>query len=108
MSDRLTGPPPVGPAGGPTLTRLIGAALAGVLLGLACLIILVVGSILFAYLTGSSAELPGVFSGWFTEENGMPALSFDPHWPGMLAVVAVIATLTVAGAWLRLRRRGAA
>jgi hypothetical protein len=85
------------------LTRLVIAALSGMVLGGAVLIIVLVGSVAFAWATGTEASLPGIFEAWVTEENGMPAVNFVPNPWGMLAVVLGIAAGLV---WVSLRRRG--
>ena len=68
------------------------------MLGVAALFLLVVAAVGFAYATETSAIIPGVFRGWFTRENDMPALNFEPNGPGMLTFVLAIAIVYVDGA----------
>lgn len=75
------------------IARFSGRLLAGLALGIAVLFLAVVGAVAFAYTTGTDVLIPGVFEGWFTEENGLPALNFRPNGIGMLVAVLAIAVL---------------
>jgi hypothetical protein len=70
--------------------RIVLSAIGGAVIGGAILVIVLIGSVAFAWATGTRAYLPGVFDAWITEENGMPAVNFVPNPWGMLAVVVVI------------------
>lgn len=85
------------------MTRIVLSAIGGILIGCAVLVIVLIGSVAFAWATGTRAYLPGVFDAWITEENGMPAVNFVPNALGMLAVVVVIAAGFV-GAAIRKHR----
>lgn len=88
-----------------TTTKIVGMALAGLLLGTSCVVLAVIACVGAAYLTYGVVELPGIFKGWITEENGFPALNFIPNGIGMLtAIVAIGAAFTVVGV-LRARRQ---
>ncbi|MDK1361029.1 hypothetical protein QNO00_12215 [Arthrobacter sp. zg-Y1219] len=53
-----------------------------------------------AVVAGSTAVLPGTFTATAGKENGALALSFEPHFTGMLVVAGVWAGLMVAvAAW---------
>ncbi len=71
--------------------------IAGLVLGVAALFLLVVAAVGFSYATETAAIIPGVFRGWFTRENDMPALNFEPNGPGMLIFVLAIAIAYVVG-----------
>lgn len=84
------------------IARFAGRLFAGLALGVAVVFLAVVGAVAFAYATGVDVIIPGVFEGWFTQENGLPALNFRPNGIGIIVAVVVIAVLF---ALLRLRRR---
>jgi len=75
------------------IARFAGRLLAGLALGVAVVFLAVVGAVAFAYTTGADVLIPGVFEGWFTEENGLPALNFRPNAIGIGTAVLVIAVL---------------
>jgi hypothetical protein len=41
---------------------------------------------------GDSVWIPGLYRAWFSVDNGMTALHFDPNGPGMLTVILAVAT----------------
>jgi hypothetical protein len=84
------------------IARFAGRLLAGLGIGIAVVFLAVVGAVAFAYATGTDVLIPGVFEGWFTQENGLPALNFRPNGIGIVVVVVVIAGLF---AVLGLRRK---
>lgn len=64
--------------------KLMTAMIEGILAGISLLFIGSVAAVGFAYTMEKSVHLPGLFKAWFTTENGMPALNFDPNFLGML------------------------
>ncbi|WP_415854501.1 hypothetical protein [Sinomonas sp. G460-2] len=83
--------------------RIVLSALGGIFVGVAVLVIVLIASVGFAWATGTRAFLPGIFEAWFTEENGLPAVDFEPNPWGMLVVVLLVSASTAVGA---LRKRG--
>lgn len=84
------------------MTRIVLSALGGMMIGLAVLVIMLIGSVAFAWATGDRVYLPGIFDAWMTEENGMPAVNFTPSPWGMLAFVLIISFCFV---WASSRNR---
>ena len=84
------------------IARMVISSLGGLILGCAVLVIALVGSVAFAWATGTRAYLPGIFEAWITEENGMPAVNFVPSLWGMLAVILLVSACFV---WVSMRKR---
>lgn len=85
-----------------TVAKMITALLGGLVTGICLLFIVLVAAVGFAYVTTQSVHLPGIINAWFTTENGMPALNFEPNFVGMLVAVLVVAAVIVVVAWMRL------
>lgn len=63
----------------------------------------VVAAVGFAYVTATAVHFPGIIQAWFTTENGMPALNFEPNFAGMLVWVGVVAAAYCVLIWRRSR-----
>jgi hypothetical protein len=85
-----------------TTSKMITALVGGFVTGVCLLFIALVAAVGFAYVTTQSVHLPGIIHAWFTTENGMPALNFEPNFIGMLVAVLLVATITVLVTWMRL------
>lgn len=81
-----------------TAAAILGAAVSGLLSGLALAVILCLVTAAAAVVAGSTTVLPGIFTATAGEESGALALSFEPHFTGMLVVAGVWAGLMVAAA----------
>lgn len=68
---------------------MIGAALAGIAVGLALSFILCVATSVIAISTGSRATLPGLFTAAAGTENEALALEFQPNFAGIAVLIAV-------------------
>jgi ABC-type antimicrobial peptide transport system permease subunit len=68
---------------------MIGAALAGIAVGLALSFILCVATSVIAVWTGSRATLPGLFTAAAGTENEAMALEFQPNFVGIAVLIAV-------------------
>ncbi|MUN64765.1 hypothetical protein GMA12_16730 [Kocuria sediminis] len=77
-------------------SAVMGAALTGVVGGVAVAFLLCVATAAVALANGSSASLPGLFSAWAGTENGAFAVEFQPNAIGLLVVVGVCALLSAA------------
>lgn len=84
-------------------SNLMIAAISGILTGASLLFLAIVAATGFAYLTSSSIYLPGIIQAWFTTENDMPALNFNPNFTGMLGWIGVVAVMFCLTAWRRTR-----
>lgn len=70
-------------------SRIVGAALDGVVGGLALAFILCVATSVIAISTDSPATLPGLFTATAGTENGALALEFKPNFAGIVVVIAL-------------------
>jgi len=73
------------------LHRHMVMTLSGVVFGAAALFLGLVAAAGIAFVTHGQTLIPGVFKAWFTSENELPALNFEPNVIGMMTVVAVLA-----------------
>ena len=80
------------------LAKIILNSVTGIILGAATLFIAVVTVVGFAFATHTTAFIPGVFHAWFTSENDLPALSFEPNGIGMLLFILIVAIIYVVSA----------
>ncbi|GAA2564119.1 hypothetical protein GCM10009861_25150 [Neomicrococcus aestuarii] len=60
------------------------AAVSGVFTGASLVFLVIVGALGFTYATPKAVHLPGLIQAWFTTENAMPAVNFQPNFAGML------------------------
>ena len=79
-------------------------AITGIFAGAAILFIGLIACAGYAWMSKNEVALPGVFRAWFTSENDLPALNFEPNGVGMLVVVLVITVLCVLSALRRSRK----
>ena len=79
-------------------------AITGVFTGAAILFIALIACVGYAWMSKTEVAIPGVFRAWFTSENSVPALNFEPNGVGMLVVVLVITVLCVLSALRRSRK----
>jgi hypothetical protein len=82
-----------------TMLKIFVNSIAGFALGAAVLFLGLVAAVGFAFATEGRVFLPGVLTAWFTTENDLPALNFEPNLFGMLAVILVITALYVFAAF---------
>lgn len=75
--------------------KVVSSAIAGLLLGVAVMSLIIVAAVGFAFVTSTELLIPGVFRTWFTTENDMPALNFQPNFVGILVAIAVVAVVHV-------------
>ncbi|MGG7464948.1 MULTISPECIES: hypothetical protein [unclassified Plantibacter] len=80
-------------------------AIVGFLAGASILFIALVACVGYAWMTKTEVIIPGVFKAFFTTENDLPALNFEPNGIGMLVIVLVIAALSVIGSLRGPRKR---
>ena len=73
------------------LRRIPALFVQGLFLGLAVVFLLIVALCAYAYGTDRAVSIAGFFRVFFEEENGMPAMSFEPNVVGMGIVVLVLA-----------------
>lgn len=78
------------------LTVIVTKIMSGLFLGVATLIIMIAAVLGYAYSAKQAVSIPGIFNGWFSVENEMPALNFDPNGVGMVMFVIVIAMVYAA------------
>jgi hypothetical protein len=83
--------------------RIFLGAIGGVAVGVSLLFLGIVAAVAYAWMTTTEVHVPGIIKAWFTEENGAPALNFEPNGTGMLVVIAICAVIPVLAA-LRSRR----
>ncbi|UKA57588.1 hypothetical protein [Arthrobacter sp. FW306-2-2C-D06B] len=76
-------------------SKIVGAALDGVAVGLALAFILFVATCVIAISTGSPATLPGLFAATAGSENGALALEFQPNFAGIAVVIALSVLVSV-------------
>lgn len=76
-------------------SKIIGAALGGVAVGLALAFILCVATSVIAISTGSPATLPGLFTATAGTENEALALEFQPNFAGIVVVITLSALVSV-------------
>ncbi|MCA4134122.1 hypothetical protein [Arthrobacter sp. M4] len=74
-------------------TKVFGAIFGGVLAGAALAFIMSVATIVTAIVTGSTADLPGIFSATPGSENDALAVEFQPNSTGLLLIVAATAAI---------------
>lgn len=70
-------------------SKIAGAAMGGIALGLALSFILCVATSVIAISTDSRATLPGLFTATAGTENGALALEFQPNFAGIIVVTAL-------------------
>ena len=84
--------------------RLVLSVFTGMTLGVAVVFLTLVSAVAYAFATGSTAFIPGVLTAWFTTENDLPALNFQPNGVGLLVAVGLISAIFVGFAALHIRR----
>ncbi|WP_284754778.1 hypothetical protein [Arthrobacter sp. efr-133-R2A-120] len=70
-------------------SKIIGAAMGGIAVGLALSFILCLATSVIAISTDSRATLPGLFWATAGTENGALALEFQPNFAGIVVVIAL-------------------
>ncbi len=88
----------------PKFVNALFAALVGTIGGASILVICIAASVGLAWMSKDTVTIPGVFTSWFTVENDLPALNFEPNGIGMVGVILAIATLSVLSSLLRSRK----
>ncbi|MFH5878133.1 hypothetical protein [Arthrobacter sp. NA-172] len=76
-------------------SKVIGAAVGGVAVGVALSFILCVATSVIAISTGSPATIPGVFTATAGTENGALALEFRPNFAGIVVVIVLSVLISV-------------
>ncbi|WP_284983767.1 hypothetical protein [Arthrobacter sp. efr-133-TYG-118] len=76
-------------------SKITGAALGGVAVGLALAFILCAATSVIAISTASLATLPGLFTATAGTENGALALEFQPNFAGIVVVIALSVLVSV-------------
>lgn len=71
--------------------RRTAITLSGLVFGAAALLIALAAATGITFATRGQTLIPGDFKAWFTSENELPALNFEPNFIGMTIVIAVLA-----------------
>ena len=71
----------------------LGSLLGSLAFGTGAFLLILAGMVALAYAHQSAVLIPGVFTGWFTRENGSLAFEFQPNGMGIVLVIVVIAVL---------------
>jgi hypothetical protein len=77
--------------------KIIVSSITGLVLGVATLFLALVAVSAFAFATDGEALIPGVFKAWFTTDNDLPALNFEPSGIGMMVFIVIVAAVYVFG-----------
>lgn len=85
------------------LPKMMMAAVSGVFTGASLVFLVIVGALSFTYPTTKAVHLPGLIQAWFTTENAMPAVNFQPNFAGMLVLVGVVAAMFCFSTWRQAR-----
>ncbi|MFE1102373.1 hypothetical protein ACFW4K_17795 [Nocardiopsis alba] len=77
------------------LTRAIGGAFAGALIGVSASIIAAISTIAMSLLTESTLGIPHVIDSSFEKADGLPELHFTPNFPGIMSVIVIFGVATM-------------
>lgn len=85
------------------IPNLFSRAALGVVLAGSTLFVVCVAAAAIGWSTGEAVSVPFVFDVRVAEENGVPAVSFVPHFTGMLVVGLLITALSMSTYLMRAR-----
>ncbi|PPH21732.1 hypothetical protein [Rathayibacter toxicus] len=86
------------------VVKFVARSITGFFVGISVLLVGIVALIAYAFVTGAEVYLPGVIKAWFTRENDMPALNFEPNGIGMVIAIISLALLYVCSTFQQSRR----
>ncbi|KGJ81779.1 hypothetical protein GY21_01510 [Cryobacterium roopkundense] len=76
--------------------KIILSVFTGLVLGVTLVFLTLVAAVTYAFATGTTATVPGMLTAWFTTENNLPALNFEPNGTGLMVAVFIVTAIVVA------------